>query len=47
VAGGSGLRGLSDRVSALDGHLELRSPVGEGTQVRAEIPLLRTGDEPR
>jgi signal transduction histidine kinase len=43
VSGGSGLRGLSDRVSALDGRLELRSPVGEGTQVRAEIPLLRTG----
>jgi signal transduction histidine kinase len=42
VAGGSGLRGLSDRVSALDGRLELRSPVGEGTQVRAEIPLLKT-----
>jgi signal transduction histidine kinase len=39
VAGGTGLRGLSDRVSALDGRLELRSPVGEGTQVRAEIPL--------
>jgi signal transduction histidine kinase len=47
VAGGSGLRGLSDRVSALDGQLELRSPVGEGTQVRAEIPLSRTGCEPR
>jgi signal transduction histidine kinase len=43
VAGGSGLRGLSDRVSALDGRLELRSPVGEGTQVRAEIPLVNTG----
>jgi signal transduction histidine kinase len=36
---GSGLRGLSDRVSALDGRLELRSPPGAGTQVRAEIPL--------
>ena len=41
VAGGSGLRGLSDRVSALDGRLELSSPVGEGTRVRAEIPSRR------
>jgi signal transduction histidine kinase len=39
VAGGSGLRGLADRVAALGGRLELRSPVGAGTEVRAEIPL--------
>ncbi len=36
--GGSGLSGLSDRVSALDGRLTLSSPSGEGTTVRAEIP---------
>jgi signal transduction histidine kinase len=35
---GSGLRGLQDRVAALDGHLELRSPEGEGTVLRATIP---------
>ena len=39
VAGGSGLRGLSDRVAALDGRLELVSPMGGGTTLRAEIPL--------
>jgi signal transduction histidine kinase len=39
VAGGSGLRGLSDRVAALDGRLVLDSPPGEGTRLRAEIPL--------
>jgi signal transduction histidine kinase len=39
VASGSGLRGLSDRLSTLDGRLEVRSPRGAGTQVRAEIPL--------
>jgi signal transduction histidine kinase len=39
VAGGSGLRGLSDRVAALDGQLELHSPPGTGTRLRAEIPL--------
>jgi len=36
---GSGLRGLADRVSALDGTLELRSPQGAGTLLRAEIPV--------
>jgi PAS domain S-box-containing protein len=35
---GSGLRGLADRVSALDGTLELESPPGEGTVVRASFP---------
>jgi len=37
-AQGSGLRGLSDRVAALDGRLELRSTGGDGTTVRATIP---------
>jgi signal transduction histidine kinase len=36
---GSGLRGLADRVAALDGRLELESPPGEGTLLRAEIPV--------
>jgi signal transduction histidine kinase len=35
---GSGLRGLADRVAALDGRLEIVSPRGEGTTVRAVIP---------
>ncbi len=35
---GSGLRGLWDRVGALDGRIEIVSPPGEGTLVRAEIP---------
>jgi PAS domain S-box-containing protein len=35
---GSGLRGLADRVAALDGALEVTSPPGGGTVVRAEIP---------
>jgi signal transduction histidine kinase len=36
---GSGLRGLSDRVSALDGRMSLDSPAGAGTRLRAEIPV--------
>ena len=36
--GGSGLRGLMDRVEALGGTLELTSLIGLGTRVRAEIP---------
>ena len=34
---GSGLRGLADRVSALGGGLEIESPPGKGTTVRARI----------
>ena len=33
-----GLRGLADRVAALDGRLEVASPPGDGTTVRALIP---------
>jgi signal transduction histidine kinase len=36
---GSGLRGLADRVEALDGRLEVESPPSGGTRVWAEIPL--------
>ena len=36
---GSGLRGLADRVGALDGALHVDSPPGAGTRVRAEIPV--------
>jgi signal transduction histidine kinase len=35
---GSGLRGLSDRVAALSGTLEVSSPPGRGTRLRAELP---------
>ena len=35
---GSGLRGLSDRVAALSGTLEVSSPPGHGTRVHAELP---------
>jgi signal transduction histidine kinase len=38
-AAGTGLRGLADRVQALDGQLTVRSAVGQGTTVRGEIPL--------
>ena len=37
-SGGSGLRGLADRVEALGGRLEVSSPSGEGTTVRAAMP---------
>jgi len=37
--GGSGLRGLADRVEALAGSLTIDSPAGAGTRIRAEIPL--------
>jgi signal transduction histidine kinase len=37
-AAGTGLRGLQDRVAALDGELTVESPSGGGTTVRARIP---------
>ena len=43
TANGSGLRGLADRVAALDGTLTLESPAGRGTQLRAEIPVAEAG----
>jgi PAS domain S-box-containing protein len=36
---GSGLRGLADRLSALRGRLEVESPQGGGTTLRARVPL--------
>jgi signal transduction histidine kinase len=36
--GGSGLRGLADRVDALGGSLTVTSPPGGGTRVVAELP---------
>ena len=38
---GTGLRGLVDRLSALDGTLELETPEGGGTRLRGADPLLR------
>jgi PAS domain S-box-containing protein len=38
-ADGSGLRGLADRIAALNGTLEIESPPGAGTVIRAEIPF--------
>jgi GAF domain-containing protein len=36
---GSGLVGLSDRIEALGGALEITSPVGKGTTLLVEVPL--------
>ena len=36
---GTGLRGLADRVEVLGGRLEVHSPAGAGTRVRAAVPL--------
>ena len=39
VAPGSGLQGLTDRVEAIGGRLEVHSTSGVGTTIRAVIPL--------
>ena len=36
---GTGLRGLRDRVDALDGALAVESPLGGGTTVTVEVPV--------
>ncbi len=36
---GSGLTGLTDRVEALGGHLQVSSPIGTGTSLLATIPF--------
>jgi signal transduction histidine kinase len=38
-ARGSGLVGLTDRVEALGGTLTIRSPAGDGTTMRVELPV--------
>jgi signal transduction histidine kinase len=43
VRDSTGLHGLEDRVSALDGHLVVKSPPGQGTYVSAELPLAGQG----
>jgi len=47
-AAGSGLRGLAERLDALGGTLEVTSPAGEGTRLRAVLPLgpWRTARDP-
>jgi signal transduction histidine kinase len=35
---GGGLSGLCDRIAALGGQLTVASPLGGGTELRAEIP---------
>ncbi|HWF74848.1 MAG TPA: histidine kinase [Solirubrobacteraceae bacterium] len=38
VGGGTGLRGIADRVDVLGGRLLVESPPGEGTRLHAEVP---------
>jgi signal transduction histidine kinase len=43
---GSGLRGLADRLAALDGTITVESPIGGGTRVSAQIPTNRPTPAP-
>jgi signal transduction histidine kinase len=38
---GSGLRGLADRLAALDGTITIVSPIGGGTRISARIPTIQ------
>ena len=39
AANGTGLRGLADRIEALEGQFYLDSPLERGTRISAEIPI--------
>ena len=39
LGSGSGLRGLAERVEALGGRIRVSSSLGDGTSIRARIPL--------
>jgi signal transduction histidine kinase len=39
AARGSGLVGLSDRVAAMDGSIDVHSPPGEGTRITCRVPV--------
>ena len=41
--GGTGLRGLADRMAVLGGRLHVESPAGAGTRVLAILPLEPAG----
>ena len=46
---GTGLTGLTDRLEALGGRIEIESPLGVGTRIESEIPVAdatRQGTEP-
>ena len=45
-AGGSGLGGMRERLRLYDGRLEFRSAPGEGTRVRAVVPLAERAETP-
>jgi signal transduction histidine kinase len=38
LSGGSGIRGLADRIEALGGQFAIESPAGAGTVIRAALP---------
>jgi signal transduction histidine kinase len=43
---GSGLVGLKDRIEALGGTFSVHSPVGRGTTVCCELPVMADGGYP-
>jgi signal transduction histidine kinase len=40
IGSGSGLRGLQDRLAAVDGRLDIDSPAGRGTRLTGRIPVV-------
>jgi signal transduction histidine kinase len=44
---GSGLTGLTDRIEALGGRIQIESPSGSGTLIEVEIPIAEPADRDR
>jgi signal transduction histidine kinase len=40
---GLGLRGMQERVTTLGGELDIQSTPGQGTTIKAKVPLLMEG----
>jgi signal transduction histidine kinase len=47
IGAGSGLAGLAERISAVDGTLRVDSPAGGPTSARVELPMSLSGGAPR
>jgi signal transduction histidine kinase len=46
IGAGSGLTGLVDRVEALGGRIEMASPAGQGTRIKATLPISEPSEPP-
>jgi signal transduction histidine kinase len=39
--GGTGFSGMRERVQLLEGHMEINSALGEGTEIKISLPIIK------